>query len=70
MALTEAQKRAINKYNKESIERTTIRLPKGTRKRIENVGAKSMNSYIVNAIQERLTLDEANQAIDKPSTKL
>lgn len=57
MPLTEAQKRAIKNYNKK-IERTTVMLPMGTRDRIKNAGAKSINSYIVNAIEKQLKEDE------------
>ena len=58
MPVSEAKKRAIAKYDKK-IEKTTIRLQPGTKSRIEATGAKSINGYITDAIEEKLQRDEA-----------
>lgn len=54
MAPTEAQKRAIEKYNREKIDRITIRVKKGVRERIIATGAPSINGFITEAIEEKL----------------
>lgn len=55
MSLTVAQKQAIEKYSKDKVEKTTIRLPKGTKARIKATGTNTANRFIVNAVLEKLS---------------
>lgn len=53
---TEAQKRAIQKYLKESVDEIKVRVPKGYKDRIKAVAqsqGESVNEYIKIAIEER-----------------
>lgn len=56
MAATEAQKRAIAKYEKEKVERINCRLPKGTKEQILKTGA-TVNAFIIEAVTEKLQRD-------------
>lgn len=49
---TEAQKRAIRKYE-ETVDRINCRFPKGTKERITATGA-SLNAFIIEAVLEKL----------------
>lgn len=53
MAATEAQKRAIAKYERDTVERINCRLPKGTKKRIAATGYTA-NAFILAAVEEKL----------------
>lgn len=53
MSATEAQKRAIAKYEKDTVERINCRLPKGTKERIMQTGA-TVNAFIISAVCEKL----------------
>lgn len=57
---TEAQKRAAEKYLKESVEDVRIRVPKGQKAIIkahaDNQG-ESMNSFVIRAIDETMDRD-------------
>ena len=57
MAVSEAQKRATAKYEKENYDKVLVRFPKGTKERIERQ-SKSINAYIIQAVRERLEADE------------
>lgn len=59
MTVSEARKKAIKKYEDEKIEKKTLRMKKGTQERIRKTGAKSINGYITDAIEEKLKRDEA-----------
>ncbi len=48
-----AQRKAIKKYD-EKFERINTRLPIGTIEKIKSTGAKSINGFIVDAIEEKL----------------
>lgn len=61
MSVSKAQKKAIAKYEAEKIERVTLRLKKGTKKRIIATGAESINGYIIKAVEEKLEWDEENE---------
>lgn len=50
---TEAQRKAVYKYD-DKFERVNCRLAKGTKERIQKAGYKSINTFIVTAIQEKL----------------
>lgn len=54
MSVTEAQKRATAKYEKENYDKVLVRFPKGTKERIQNTGAKSVNSYIIQCVLDSL----------------
>ncbi len=48
-----AQKNAVKKYEQKH-DRINTLLPKGTIERIKATGAKSVNSFIVNAVEKEL----------------
>lgn len=54
MAVSEAQKKATAKYEKENYDKILTRFPKGTKDRILSTGAKSVNSFIIQAVVEKL----------------
>lgn len=59
MAISEARKRANDKYIK-SQDEIKIRLPKGKKEVIQDVAAsqgKSTNEYVKNAIQSKIKAD-------------
>ena len=51
---SEAHMRATAKWEKENYDKVLVRFPKGTKDRINATGAKSVNGFIVNAVQEKL----------------
>lgn len=53
MAKTEAQIRATRKYEAKAYDRINVRLPKGTKERIEKSG-ESYNAFMQRAILDRL----------------
>ena len=62
MAVSEAQRKAIQKYLKESVEDTRIRVPKGQKTIIKNHAVQhgeSVNSFIVRAVNETMERDNA-----------
>lgn len=54
---TEAQRKAIQKYE-QKFERVNCRFSEGTKERIEKVGYKSINTFIVSAVMEKLEREE------------
>lgn len=58
MGATEAQKRAIAKYQNEATDLIRIRVPKGKKeeyqKLAERSGAKSLTAYITSVLEEKL----------------
>lgn len=54
MAVSEAQKRATAKFEKERYDKILTRFPKGTKERILKAGAKSINRFIIDAVNEKL----------------
>ena len=46
--------RATTKWEKENYDKVLVRFPKGTKDKIVNSGAKSVNGYIVEAVKEKL----------------
>lgn len=64
MAVSEAQKRATAKYEKENYDKVLVRFSKGTKKRIERQ-SESINAYIIQAVIERLEADE-DETLQEP----
>lgn len=64
MAVSEAQKRATAKYEKENYDKVLVRFSKGTKKRIERQ-SESVNAYIIKAVIERLEADE-DETLQEP----
>lgn len=54
MTVSESQKRATAKYEKENYDKILVRFPKGTKNRIKDTGADSVNSYIINCVLNAL----------------
>lgn len=63
MAVSEAQKRATAKYEKENYDKILVRFPKGTKERIAKVTNDSINGYIINNVLSKLAKDEGNNAL-------
>ena len=60
MAQTDAQKRGTNKYNREKLDNISIRYPKGTKAKIQQLSilaGKSMARYIMDAIAAQAERD-------------
>jgi len=62
MAVSEAQKKATAKYEREKYDKILTRFTKGTKERIVETGAKSVNSFIIEAVEEKLSGKRAEQA--------
>lgn len=56
MAVSDAQKRATAKFEKEAYDKVLVRLPKGTKERIQSTG-DSVNGYIVKSVLDSLKKD-------------
>lgn len=54
MPVSEAQKKATAKYEKENYDKVLTRFPKGTKDKILQTGAKSVNGFIISAVAEKL----------------
>lgn len=58
MGSTEAQKRAVAKYQEEKTDLIKIRVPKGRKEQYkalaEKAGAKSLTAYITTLLEEKL----------------
>jgi len=50
---SDAKIAAIRRYEEKTYDRFTVRLPKGTKEQIQATG-KSLNSFILDAINEKL----------------
>ena len=60
MSLTDAQRRANNKYKREKLDTILIRYPKGTKEKIQQLSMQSgdsMASYIKKAISQKAAAD-------------
>ena len=60
MASTDAQKRAFRKYEQNTIDRITLRVPKGKREIIQEHAAKhseSINAFVSRAVDEAMERD-------------
>lgn len=58
MSVSEAQKKATAKYEKENYDKVLTRFPKGTKDKILSAGAKSVNSFIIEAVNEKLEREQ------------
>lgn len=54
MPVSEAQKRATAKFEKERYDKILTRFPKGTKDKILSTGAESLNSFIISAVNEKI----------------
>lgn len=54
---TQAQRKAIYKYD-DKFERVNCRFEVGTKERIKKVGYKSVNTFIISAVMEKLEKEE------------
>lgn len=62
--VSKAQQRAVQKYVKNNYDRVVLTLPKGKRDEIKQyaeMSEKSMNAYIVQAIEEKISQDKRRQ---------
>lgn len=57
MATSEAQKKAVAKYEAEKVDRINCRLPKPLKQEIEKTG-QSVNMFIIEAVREKLARRE------------
>lgn len=69
MAVSEAQKRATAKYEKENYDKILVRFPKGTKERISKVTNDSINSYIISNVLSKLDNDEGNNALQAENSQ-
>lgn len=53
MPVSDAQKRATAKYEKEAYDKVLVRFPKGTKERIQAT-RESINGYIVKSVLDNL----------------
>ena len=64
MARTDAEDRAIKKYEQEKIDKVLVRFPKGKKDQIQrhvaNTG-ESINGFINRAVDQTLSSDDANK---------
>lgn len=54
--VSEAQRNAVRKRDKEKVDKVTVRLPKGTKEMIIGSGY-SVNEYVIKAVTEQLRRD-------------
>ncbi len=70
---TEAQKKAAEKYLKESVEDIRIRVPRGQKegyKAHANSQGESLNSFVIRAMNETIDRDKApSQAPEPPQSE-
>ena len=62
MAVSEARKRANEKWQKEKVEDIRLRVPKGKKERIQAHAARhgeSVNAFLNRAVDETMERDEA-----------
>ncbi len=60
MAISEAQKKAVAKYNAKSYDEIKLRVPKGKKDIIQGVAeqqGKSVNGYIKEAVEGKIKAD-------------
>lgn len=60
MVASKAQQKATAKYQKANYDLVNLRLPKGTKERIQKTG-KSVNGFITEATIEKLEKDKASE---------
>ena len=68
MPVSEAQKRATAKFEKERYDKVLVRFPKGTKEKILNAGAESVNGYIIKCVLDSLeNTQKATQRAERVS---
>lgn len=64
MPVSEAQQKAVNKYLRNTFDDIKIRVPKGKREEYKQsakqAGYESFNSFVIEAIDEKLEREGAN----------
>lgn len=63
MPVSEAQKKATAKYEKENYDKILVRFPKGTKELIQKSGAASINGYIIKCVRDSLTATEKESGV-------
>ena len=64
MAVSKAQQKAVAKYMKSNYDELKVRVPKGRKEIIKSVAeqqGKSLNSFIIEAIDEKINGREGNK---------
>lgn len=64
MAISDAQRRAVAKYNSENYDRIELRVNKGKKQTIKDYAASqnmSLNEYVNAAIDEKMERDSSKQ---------
>ena len=69
MPVSQAQKNATAKYERENYDKILTRFPKGTKEKILNTGAKSVNSFIIQAVKEKLENSEQTEEKQEKNIK-
>lgn len=72
MAYNEVQKRAVAKYNAKAYDEIKVRVKKGNKQIIENAAKKenkSLNSYVLEAVDKQLTATGNPSIRETPNTK-
>lgn len=63
MSVSEAQKKATAKYEKENYDKILVRFPKGTKELIQKSGAASINGYIIKCVLDSLAAMENESGV-------
>lgn len=63
MPVSEAQKKATAKYEKENYDKILVRFPKGTKELIQKSGAASINGYIIKCVLDSLAATEKESSV-------
>ena len=64
MALTEAQKRAVKKYNAKAYDEIKIRVKRGQKQVLKDIAeehGESLNGYIKKAVQTKIKADTGEE---------
>lgn len=64
MAVSKAQQKAVAKYMKSNYDELKVRVPKGRKEVIKSIAeqqGKSLNSFIIEAIDEKINGREENE---------
>lgn len=65
MAISEAQRKAVAKYNAKAYDRIELKVKKGQKSLIQEVAAQqgqSLNGYIKNAVETKIKADTGTDA--------
>lgn len=65
MVISKAKQAANRKWDKANYDQILIKVPKGTKDKIRQTGAQSVNGYIKDAIYEKLTKDGIETSPDQ-----